>query len=70
MSVIGERDGLAMELRTAEVLDGQNWIEEYWEGDPPSFYIDRIEKDPDRDNTFVAVTSAGNRLRVTVEVED
>lgn len=72
MSVMGEQGGIAAELGSvmrALAEDGE-WIDEYWEGDRPSFQIAKAEEPEDRDDVFFVTTSTGNRFKVSVEVEE
>jgi hypothetical protein len=72
MSVVGEQDGIAMQLlcHMDELAVSHEPIEEYWEGDPPAFLVQEAEGDEQSDHTFVVTTDTGNRFRVTVEVEE
>lgn len=70
MSTIGERDGIAVELlnHLDDLADEHEPVEEYREGEPPSFTIADVQSLPDVDNVFLLKTSTGEAYRVTVEV--
>ncbi len=72
MSVIGERDGLAIEIGSmlSALTDDHEFIEEYWEGDPPSFTLEDVQEPEETDNIMFVITSTGNRFKVTVEVAE
>jgi len=72
MSILGERDGLAVEISELinAIADDHELIEEYQEGDPPSFTITDVHEPKKTDNILFVTTSSGNRFRIAVEVAE
>jgi len=72
MSIAGERDGLSVEMSSMmkSLAEQGEALEEYREGDPPSFGIASVEEPKETDDVFYVVTSTGNRFKVSVEVAE